>query len=68
MSQDSLAERVAIVTRGSRGIGRGIAIELARAGATVVFTYRSSSEGADGSWYPKPTTIKLRAGDAVLAQ
>ena len=25
-------------------------------------------EGADGSWYPKPTTIKLRAGDAVLAQ
>ncbi len=47
MSQDSLAERVAIVTGGSRGIGRGIAIELARAGATVVFTYRSSSEGAE---------------------
>ena len=42
-----LAERVAFVTGASRGIGQGIAIELARAGADVAFAYRSSSSGAD---------------------
>ncbi len=41
-----LEGRVALVTGGSRGIGRGIAIELARAGAALAFTYRSSPEGA----------------------
>ncbi len=46
MSEAPLAERVALVTGGSRGIGQGIALELASAGATVVFTYRSSPEGA----------------------
>ena len=32
----SLSSRIAIVTGGSSGIGRGIAIELARDGAKVV--------------------------------
>ncbi len=41
-----LDETVALVTGGSRGIGQAIAIELAVAGATVVFTYKSSAEGA----------------------
>ncbi|HVN37036.1 MAG TPA: SDR family NAD(P)-dependent oxidoreductase [Myxococcota bacterium] len=40
-----LAGRVAIVTGGSRGIGRGCAIELGAAGATVYLTGRTLHEG-----------------------
>jgi 3-oxoacyl-[acyl-carrier protein] reductase len=43
----SVAGKVAIVTGGSRGIGRAIVLELAASGVKVVFTYRSSHEAAD---------------------
>ena len=43
----SLEGRTALVTGGSRGIGRAIALELARAGATVVVGYRSGADGAE---------------------
>ncbi|MDF2752658.1 MAG: 3-oxoacyl-(acyl-carrier-protein) reductase [Gaiellaceae bacterium] len=44
----SLEGRTALVTGGSRGIGKAIAAELADAGATVVLGYRSGAEEAEG--------------------
>jgi 3-oxoacyl-[acyl-carrier protein] reductase len=43
----SLEGKTALVTGASRGIGRAIALELARAGATVVVGYRSGAVAAD---------------------
>jgi 3-oxoacyl-[acyl-carrier protein] reductase len=44
----SLQGKTALVTGASRGIGRAIATELARAGATVVIGYRSGADEAAG--------------------
>ncbi len=44
---NSLKGRVALVTGGSRGIGKEIALELARNGATVAFTYNSNLAKAE---------------------
>lgn len=43
----SLAGLNAVVTGGSRGIGRAIVLELARAGANVAFTYKQSAAEAE---------------------
>ncbi len=42
-----LANRVAIVTGASRGIGKGIALLLAREGAAIAVTYRANHAAAD---------------------
>lgn len=44
---NSLENRVALVTGGSRGIGAGIALALAQAGADIAVNYRERSGAAD---------------------
>lgn len=43
----TLAGRVALVTGGSRGVGAGIAVALARLGANVAITYNRRADDAD---------------------
>jgi 3-oxoacyl-[acyl-carrier protein] reductase len=43
----SLTGRIALVTGGSRGIGKAIAVALAQAGANVALSYRSREEEAE---------------------
>ncbi|MBI4761539.1 MAG: 3-oxoacyl-[acyl-carrier-protein] reductase [Chloroflexota bacterium] len=43
----SLENRVAVVTGGSRGIGRAVALEFAARGAAVVVNYNKSPEAAE---------------------
>ena len=42
-----LENKSAIITGATRGIGRGIAIEFAKQGANVAFTYSSSVAAAE---------------------
>jgi 3-oxoacyl-[acyl-carrier protein] reductase len=60
----SLVDRVAIVTGGSRGIGRAIALELARRGARVVVNFRSSAEAAS----QVVDEVKAGGGEAIAVQ
>ncbi len=56
--------KVAVVTGGSRGIGRAIALELARRGATVIVNYHSNSAAAAGV----VAAIKAEGGSAEAIQ
>lgn len=60
----SLNEQVAIVTGGDSGIGRGICLAFARAGARVVVNYNSSRDKAD----EVVATIKDDGGEAIAVQ
>jgi 3-oxoacyl-[acyl-carrier protein] reductase len=59
-----LANKVAVVTGASKGIGAGIAKELAAEGAAVIVNYASSKEGAD----KVVAEIKAKGGKAVAVQ
>lgn len=58
---DDLRGRVAVVAGATRGAGRGIAVGLGEAGATVICTGRSSSTGTLRSDYDRPETIEETA-------
>ena len=47
MNEKQFAGRSAIVTGGTRGIGKAIVLELARRGANVAFNYSKSAEEAE---------------------
>lgn len=57
-------DKVAIVTGGSRSIGRGVALAFAREGCTVVVNYRKSSDEAD----EVVNTIEQMNGNALAVQ
>ena len=64
---DALSGKVAVVAGATRGAGRGIAMALGEAGATVVCTGRTSRTGSATSDYPgRPETIEETA-DLVTA-
>lgn len=72
---EALCGRLAVVAGATRGAGRGIAVALGEAGATVICTGRSSRTGALGSDYAgRPETIEetaelvTRAGGTGVAE
>ena len=62
--QITLTDRVALVTGGSRGIGRAISIALAASGATVVVNYRGNAAAADDT----VAAINGAGGKAIAIQ
>jgi 3-oxoacyl-[acyl-carrier protein] reductase len=54
----SLRNRVALITGGSRGIGRGIAVRLAQDGARIAIAYRSNKTAA------QQTLLQLQSNGA----
>jgi 3-oxoacyl-[acyl-carrier protein] reductase len=63
----TLAGKTAVVTGGSRGIGRAIVRRLARDGARVVFSYRQDKAAADALAHEVGGAVAVRADQEDLA-
>jgi 3-oxoacyl-[acyl-carrier protein] reductase len=59
-----MALKSALVTGASRGIGRGIAIELAKAGYRVAINYASNAEAAEEAL----KLVRANGGDGILVK
>ena len=57
-------KRVALITGGARGIGRGVALNLAEAGWAVAICYRTSQQDAEEVQH----TIEAQGGKALAIQ
>src|SRR5438309_11618134 len=69
----SLQGKVAVVTGASRGAGRGIALALAEAGATVYVTGRSvrgeaTTENLPGTIDETAETVTARGGEGIAVR
>jgi NAD(P)-dependent dehydrogenase (short-subunit alcohol dehydrogenase family) len=42
-----MTDKIAIITGGSRGLGRNTAINLARRGVDIIFTYRANEKESE---------------------
>jgi 3-oxoacyl-[acyl-carrier protein] reductase len=73
MGRMDVATRVAVVTGGGRGIGRGIALAVAELGYSVVVNYRSDVAAAESTCREaegrgSPRAVAIQADIADLAQ
>src|SRR6266481_4794102 len=65
----TMKDRVAIITGGSRGLGRNTAVNLAGRGVKIIFTYRENQKEADSlireveAMERKAVGLRLEAGD-----
>ncbi len=68
VSPISTPEKIALVTGGSRGIGRGIVLALAQAGWMVVFSYQSNVAAADEVLTEVQTAVPQAACPVIAVQ
>ncbi|HMG36154.1 MAG TPA: SDR family oxidoreductase [Blastocatellia bacterium] len=66
MNKLRYAEKVAIITGGSSGIGKGCARQLVEAGARVVLCSNREAEGVEVAKSLKAVALSQQAGDALF--
>ena len=64
MPEQEFADRVALVTGGSRGIGKAICLRLAQSGARVAINYATNESAA----LETKTLIEADGGEAEIFQ